>query len=69
MRDIDAASRVRSIPEATTRIVYVGERLCAVQTSVSARDTLQCQATEGHAQRRREGIQDGVYRTRFDFKG
>ena len=57
------------LSEATTHIVYVGERLCAVQTPVSARHTSQCQAAEGRAQRKREGIQDGFYGTRFDFKG
>jgi hypothetical protein len=39
-----------------TRIVYVGERLCAVQTPVNARHTSQCQATERRARRKREGI-------------
>jgi hypothetical protein len=51
--------------EAMTRIVYVGERLCGVRTPVSARHTTQCQAVEGRAQRRREGIQDGFYGTRL----
>jgi hypothetical protein len=57
------------LSEASSRIVYVGERLCAVQTPVSARHTSQCQAAEGRAQRRHEEIQDGFYRTRFVFKG
>ena len=35
MRDIDAASRVRSIPEATSRIAHVGEKLCALFLSDS----------------------------------
>ena len=34
MRDIDAASRVRSIPEVTTHIVYMVERLCTVQIRI-----------------------------------
>mgnify|MGYP004637469831 CR=1 FL=1 len=44
------------LSEATTHIVHVGERLCAVQTPVNARHTSQCQAAEGRARRRREGI-------------
>jgi hypothetical protein len=55
------------LSEAMTHIVYVGERLCAVQTPVSARHTSQCQAADGCAQRKSEGIQDGFYETKFDF--
>jgi hypothetical protein len=33
-RAIDAASRVRSIPEVTTHIVYMVERLCTVQIRI-----------------------------------
>jgi hypothetical protein len=55
--------------EATSRIVYMGEGLCAVQTPVSARHTSQCQVAEGRAQRWRERIQDGFYGTRFNFEG
>jgi hypothetical protein len=36
MRDIDLASRVRTFPEATTRIAHVGEKLCALFFSDSA---------------------------------
>jgi hypothetical protein len=35
MCDIDAASRVRSVPEATTRIAHVGEKLCTLFVSDS----------------------------------
>jgi hypothetical protein len=51
-----------------TRIVYVGERLCAVQAPVNARHTSQCQAAEGRAQRRRAEIKKWILQNQIRFQ-
>jgi hypothetical protein len=56
------------LSEATTRIVYVGERRCAVQTPVNTLHMSQCQAAEGRARRRREGIKNGFLQNQFRFQ-